>query len=71
MPKRIEHSPEAVGPLKKGHVRVLQHMLNYRLGKASVMKPRPNGYIMAEIAALSAAIATLNEMLLDEKETQT
>jgi hypothetical protein len=69
-PKKIEHSPEAVAPIKRGHVRVLEHMLNHRLGKAAQIRPKPlSGYLMAEIGALSAAIATLNE-LLDARDAQ-
>lgn len=68
--EQIARSPERIGPIKAGHVRVLEHMLNHRIGRAAMMKPQPNNHIMAEIAALSAAVAALNEMLAQrEKET--
>lgn len=54
-------SPEAVGPVKRGHVRVLERMLNDKLGKYA--RGVCNDFIKAEIAALAAAIAELNEAL--------
>ena len=68
-PTKIERNPEAIWPLRKKHVRVLEHMLNHRLGRAAQMKPQPHNYLMAEIGALQSAIATLNEVLAAREDT--
>lgn len=64
---KVERNPEATGPIKRGHVRILEHMLNYRLGRVARMRDKPNHYMLSEIGALHAAIATLNE-ILDERD---
>ena len=57
-------SPESVQQLDPRHVRILQKMLNHRLGRWG--EGTQHVFIKAEIGALAAAIAVLNEVL-DQK----
>ncbi len=67
-PRVIPRNPEAVPPLKAKHVRVLQNMLNHKLGMWAARPHAPRvDYLKAEIGALAAAIAALNELLGDQQ----
>lgn len=63
------HNNDVIGPIRPGHVRILQHMLNHRLGLVARYPHRPiTDYHKSEIAALSAAIAELNEVIAERNE---
>jgi hypothetical protein len=64
-------SPEAVGKITVKHVRVLERMLNHRLGKAAMFMGTENkasDFLLGEIGALSSAIATCNEIIAARQE---
>ena len=54
-------NPEAIGPVKRQHVRVLERMLNHKIGKYA--QGVNDDFIKAEIGALATSIAALNEVL--------
>lgn len=58
-------SPESTGKLKEGHIRVLEHMLNHKLGRWA--QGVQSDFIKSEIGALNVAIAELRELLEERK----
>jgi hypothetical protein len=66
-PTRIERNPEAINPIKRAHVRVLERMLAHKLGMYAI--GAQNDFMKAEIGALHAAIAELNE-IIDAREAK-